>query len=290
MIKGSMVAIVTPFKDGKVDENGLRELIDFQINNGTNAIIPCGTTGESATLSYHEHDLVIDIAVDAVNGKVPVIAGTGSNNTQEAIELTRHAKSAGADAVLMITPYYNRPTQEGLYQHFEKIAGEVPIPIVLYNIASRTGVNMTPQTVARLSMINNIVGIKEASGSLAQVSEIINLCNDNFSVVSGDDVLTLPLLSVGGKGAISTVANVAPADTTDLYNAFMEGDLKKAQKFHYKLLPLIAGMFLETNPIPVKTALSLMGKISGELRLPMSTMLESNLNQLKKIMKDYGLL
>jgi 4-hydroxy-tetrahydrodipicolinate synthase len=290
MIEGSMVAIVTPFEDEGLDEEGLRELIEFQIENGTDAIIPCGTTGESATLSYEEHNRVIDITVDAVKGRVPVIAGTGSNNTSEAIRLTRHAKEAKADAVLMIAPYYNRPTQEGLYLHFKKVAEEVAIPIVLYNIASRTGVNMTPQTVSNLAKIDNIVGIKEASGSLGQVSEIINLCGDQFSVVSGDDILTLPILSVGGKGVISTVANIAPADVAGLYDAFKEGDLEKAKKLHHQLLPLIRGMFLETNPIPVKTALGLMGKISGKLRLPLSPMSESNLGKLKKIMEDYKLI
>jgi len=290
MIKGSMVAIVTPFKGGNLDEEGLRELIEFQIENGTDAIVPCGTTGESATLTHKEHDRVIDIVVNQVNGRVPVIAGTGSNNTSEATRLTRHAKDAGANAVLMIAPYYNRPTQEGIYLHFKQVAEKVSIPIILYNIASRTGVNMMPETVFRLAKIDNIVGIKEASGSLGQVSEIINLCGDKFSVVSGDDILTLPIMSVGGMGAISTVANVAPADLSGLYDSFIKGDMEKARELHHKLLPLINGMFLETNPIPVKSALSLMGKISGELRLPLSTMAEKNLIKLKKIMASYGLI
>lgn len=289
-IKGAIVAIVTPFKDGKVDEKALAELIEFQISNGTDGIVPCGTTGESATLSYEEHEFVVEFTVKQVKGRVPVIAGTGSNSTDEAIGLTKHAKKVGADAALIITPYYNKPTQEGMYRHFKAIADEVDIPIILYNVPGRTGVNLLPETVARLSKIKNIVGIKEASGSLQQVSDIIRLTGSDFIVLSGDDFIVLPLLAVGGKGVISVVSNVAPADMAGLCDAFFAGDLRKARELHYKLLPLCHAMFIETNPIPVKTALGLMGKINPELRLPLCSMSESNLNKLKQIMKDYGLI
>ncbi len=289
-IKGAIVAIVTPFRDGKVDEKALADLIEFQISNGTDGIVPCGTTGESATLSYEEHEFVVEFTVKHVKGRVPVIAGTGSNSTHEAIELTKHAKKVGADAALIITPYYNKPTQEGMYRHFKAIAEEVDIPIILYNVPGRTGVNLLPETVARLSKIRNIIGIKEASGSLQQISDIIRLTGNDFTVLSGDDFIVLPLLAVGGKGVISVVSNVAPADMAELCDAFFAGDLKKARDLHYKLLPLCHAMFIETNPIPVKTSLGLMGKINPELRLPLCSMSEANLNKLKQIMKDYGLI
>ncbi|MEK7851334.1 MAG: 4-hydroxy-tetrahydrodipicolinate synthase, partial [Deltaproteobacteria bacterium] len=223
-------------------------------------------------------------------GRAPVIAGTGSNNTAEAVRLTRHAKKAGADAALLITPYYNKPTQEGLYQHYKKVAGEVDIPIILYNVPGRTGVNMLPETVARLAEIKNIVGIKEATGDLKQISDVISLCPKEFLILSGDDFTVYPTLAVGGHGVISVVANVAPKDMAGLCDAYFAGDMKKANELHYKLLPLNAAMFYETNPIPVKTALSLMGKVSGEFRLPLCQISEGNLNKLKKIMKDYGLI
>lgn len=290
MFRGSIVAIVTPFRDGKVDEKALRELIEFQIENGTDGIVPCGTTGESATLSLDEHERVIALTIEAANKRVPVIAGTGSNNTAEAVRLTKHAKKAGADAALLITPYYNKPTQEGLYQHYKKVAEEVDIPIILYNVPGRTGVNMLPETVARLAGIKNIVGIKEATGDLKQISDVINLCPKGFLILSGDDFTVYPTLAVGGHGVISVVANVAPRDMADLCDAWFAGDMKKANELHYKLLPLNASMFFETNPIPVKTALSLMGKVSGEMRLPLCAMSEGNLNRLKKTMKEYGLI
>lgn len=290
MFRGSIVAIVTPFKDGKVDEKAFRDLIEFQINNGTDGIVPCGTTGESATLSHEEHERIIGLTIEAVNGRVPVIAGTGSNNTAEAARLTRHAKKAGANAALLITPYYNKPTQEGLYQHYRKVAEEVDIPIILYNVPGRTGVNMLPETVARLAEIKNIVGIKEATGDLKQISDVINLCPKDFLLLSGDDFTVYPTLAIGGHGVISVVANVAPKDMAGLCDAYFAGDMKKANELHYKLLPLNASMFIETNPIPVKTALSLMGKVSGEMRLPLCNMSEVNLNKLKKVMKDYGLI
>lgn len=290
MFKGSIVAIVTPFRDWKIDEKAFRDLIEFQIQNGTDGIVPCGTTGESATLSHDEHERVIELTIEAVNKRVPVIAGTGSNNTAEAVRLTRHAKKAGADGALLITPYYNKPTQEGLYQHYRKVAEEVDIPIVLYNVPGRTGVNMLPETVAKLAEIKNIVGIKEATGDLKQISDVISLCPKDFLLLSGDDFTVYPTLAVGGHGVISVTANVAPRDMAGLCDSYFAGDMKKANELHYKLLPLNASMFIETNPIPVKTALSLMGKVSGEMRLPLCAMSEGNLNKLKKVMKDYGLI
>jgi 4-hydroxy-tetrahydrodipicolinate synthase len=290
MFKGAIVAIVTPFKKGKVDEASLRKLIEFQIKNGTDGIVPCGTTGESSTLSHEEHDKVIEIAIDAVNKRVPVIAGTGSNSTAEAIRLTRHAYQAGADGALMVAPYYNRPTQEGLYQHYKAVAEAVPIPIIIYNIPGRTGVNINPDTLARLAKIKNIVGVKEASGSIKQMSDVIGLCGPNFDVLSGDDLFTLPLMAMGGRGVISVISNVAPADMAGLVDAFAAGDLKKAQALHFKMSGLIDALFLETNPTPVKAALSLMKKISYEVRLPLYKLSDANHEKLKKVMIGYGLI
>ncbi len=301
MFKGSIVAIVTPFsaaggsapggKNSVVDEKKLRELIDFQIKNGTSGILPCGTTGESATLNFDEHEKVIEIAIDQVNKRVPVIAGTGSNSTEEAIKLTQQAARAGADASLQVSPYYNRPTQRGLYEHFKAIAQSVKIPIILYNIAGRTGVNIEPETIARLAHdCKNIAAVKEASGSLDQMSRIKQLCPKEFILMSGDDSLTLPVLSIGGTGIISVVANIVPRDVADLVDAFAKGDLKGAQALHFKLLPLVKAVFLETNPIPIKTAMGLLGMCEANLRLPMCSMSIDNLEKLKIALKDYGLL
>jgi 4-hydroxy-tetrahydrodipicolinate synthase len=290
MFRGAMVAIVTPFKNNQIDENALRELIEFQIANGTDAIVPCGTTGESATLTHEEHDRVIEITIEAVKKRVPVIAGTGSNNTTEALRLTKHAYEAGADGVLIVCPYYNRPTQEGLFQHFKTIAESVPVPIIPYNIPGRTGVNMMPEMVAKLSKIKNIVGIKEASGSVKQMSDVISLCDKDFSVLSGDDIFTLPLLAMGGAGVISVISNVAPADMAGLIDAFFANDMGKAKALHHKMSPLIDALFLEVNPIPVKAALALMGRINCEYRLPLCEMSEQNYGKLKKVMTDYGLI
>jgi 4-hydroxy-tetrahydrodipicolinate synthase len=290
MFTGSIVAIITPFKNGKVDEEAYRELIEYQINNGTRAIVPCGTTGESATLSIEEHKRVVEIAVEAANKRVPVIAGTGGNSTSEAIELTGHAKEAGADATLQVCPYYNKPTQEGLYQHFRAIAKAVPLPQVLYNIPGRTGINMLPQTVARLAELEEIVAIKEASGSLGQMAEVVLLAGDKITLLSGDDNLTLPVLSLGGKGAVSVIANLVPRDAAGLFDFWEKGDVEGARSLFFKLLPLCQAMFYETNPIPVKTALALMGKVDGEMRLPLVQMAPSNLEKLKKDLADYGLL
>ncbi|MCX5849881.1 MAG: 4-hydroxy-tetrahydrodipicolinate synthase [Deltaproteobacteria bacterium] len=290
MFKGAMVAIVTPFKNDQIDEKALRELIEFQIANGTDAIVPCGTTGESATLTHEEHDRVIEITIDAVKKRVPVIAGTGSNNTAEALRLTKHAYEAGADGALIVCPYYNRPTQEGLYQHFKTIAESVPIPIIPYNIPSRTGVNLMPEMVAKLAKIKNIVGIKEASGSIKQMSDVINLCDKDFAVLSGDDIFTLPLLAIGGAGIISVISNVAPADMAGLVDAFAEGDMDQAKDLHHKMSVLIDALFIEVNPIPVKAALALMGRIKYEYRLPLCKMTEANFEKLKNIMVNYGLI
>ena len=289
MFQGSFVALVTPFKNGKIDEDALKNLIEFQVANGTNGIVPCGTTGEAATLSIEEHNQVIDIAVGTVNGRIPVIAGTGSNSTKEAIKMTIHAKETGANAALLITPYYNKPTQEGLYQHFKKIAGDVDIPIIVYNVPGRTSVNMLPATTARLSEIKNIVGIKEASSNLQQVSETIKLCGENFSVISGDDANTLPIMAAGGKGVISVTANIAPDKVAALCKACLDGNFSEARKLHYELLDLNISMFIETSPGPVKTALSLMGKVSDEVRLPLVPMNNANLSTLKSLLKKSGL-
>ena len=291
MFKGSIVAIVTPFKNGKIDEQKLKELVEFQIKNGTSGIVPCGTTGESPTLSMQEHERVIEILIEAVKKRVPVIAGTGSNSTQEAIELSVHAQRVGTDALLLVSPYYNKPTQQGLYLHFKTIAERVKIPIILYNIASRTGINIEPATIAQLAGdCKNIIGVKEASGNLDQMSRIKALCSKNFDLISGDDALTLPLLAVGGVGVISVVANIVPGDVADMVEAFSKGNIKKAQTLHYKLLPLIKAMFIETNPIPVKTAMGLLGMCQPGLRLPLCAMSEQNLEKLKKALKVYGLL
>jgi 4-hydroxy-tetrahydrodipicolinate synthase len=291
MFKGSIVAIVTPLKNGNVDEKKLTELVEFQIKHGTSGIVPCGTTGESPTLSMQEHERVIEVVIAAANKRVPVIAGTGSNSTHEAVELSVHAQKAGADALLLVSPYYNKPTQQGLYLHFKTIAQKVKIPIILYNIASRTGINIEPHTIARLSSdCKNIIGVKEASGSLDQMSRIKALCGKNFDLISGDDALTLPLLSIGGVGVISVVANIVPGDVADMVGAFSQGNIQKAQSLHYKLLPLIKAMFIETNPIPVKSAMGILRLCQPDLRLPLCAMSEENLKKLKKILQDYGLL
>lgn len=290
MFQGSIVAIVTPFKNGQIDEEAYRALIDYQIESGTSAIVPCGTTGESATLSIEEHNRVIDIAIDAVNKRVPVIAGTGANNTSEAIELTSHAKKAGADATLQVTPYYNKPGQEGLYRHYKAIAEAVSLPQVLYNVPGRTGLNMLPETVARLADIPEIVAVKEASGNLAQMTDILNLAGDKITLLSGDDNLILPVLSIGGKGVISVVANIVPGDTAAVIREWEAGNLAGAQEIYFKLYPLCQAMFYETNPVPVKTSLALMGKITDELRLPLAPMSDVNLEKLKVVLSNYGLI
>jgi 4-hydroxy-tetrahydrodipicolinate synthase len=290
MFSGSMVALVTPFRDGKVDWRSLEGLVDFHIQNGTHGIVPCGTTGESATLSHEEHDEVIEAVIKAVNKRVPVIAGTGSNSTDEAVRLTRAAEKAGADGALMISPYYNRPTQEGIYQHYKKVAAAVGIPIIVYNIPGRTGSKIEPETLARLAEIRNVAGVKEATGSVDQAIDVIRLCGDNLAVYSGEDSLTFSLMALGGQGVISTVANITPKEMAQLAEACLEGNWEKGRELQLKLVPLIRSVFIETNPIPVKTALSLMGKCGPELRLPLTPMSEGALKKLKQAMIDFGLL
>lgn len=291
IFRGAFVAIVTPFIDGQVDEQGLIDLIEFHIANGTNGIVPCGTTGESATLSHEEHHRVVDLTVKTVNGRVPVVAGSGSNSTAEAINLTRHAKDAGVDGVLMVSPYYNKPSQEGLYQHYKAVAEAVDVPIILYNVPSRTSSNILPQTVARLAQIDNIAGVKEATADLNQISEVIRLCPDDFSVLSGDDFTSMPTVLIGGTGVISVTSNVAPRDMADMMEAALAGDVTRAKQIHYKLFPLMQAMFYDTNPVPAKKALELMGKIkSGTPRLPLYRMDDDNLARLKAALSAYGLI
>ncbi len=286
MFTGSHVAIVTPFRKGKVDERALGDLIEWQIAKGTNGIVPCGTTGESATLSHEEHNRVIELTVEVVRRRVPVTAGTGSNSTDEAISLTKHAKEAGADAALLITPYYNKPTQEGLYRHYKAIAEAVDLPLVLYNIPGRTGVNMLPVTIARLAVIENIVGVKEGSGVIQQASDIVHTCGDRLAVLAGDDAMTLPMMAVGGQGVITVTANIAPTEMANMVKAFAAGNVEEARRIHFQLSPLFAALFYETNPIPVKEALGMMGKIDPELRLPLCPMGKDNRDKLMQVMKE----
>jgi len=290
MFKGSIVAIVTPFTNGGVDVEKLRELVEFQIEGGTDAIVPCGTTGEASTLDYDEHMLVIKTVVEQVNKRVPVIAGTGSNSTAEAIELTQLAKEAGVDGCLLVTPYYNKPTQEGLFLHYKAVAEGVAIPQILYNVPGRTGVNLLPETVARLAVIKNIVAIKEATGSLQQASEVMALCGDQIDVLSGDDFITFPMMACGAKGVISVLANIMPKAVGDLTDAYIAGDLVTARKLHLDTLKISNAMFIESNPVPVKTALGLMGKCSDEVRLPLAPMSAGNKEKLAAIMREYKLI
>ena len=289
MFTGAMVALITPFHDGGVDYKTLDELIEFQVENGIDAIVPVGTTGECPTLSHEEHKQVIERVVKSVGGGTPVIAGAGSNSTAEAIELTAFAKKVGADATLQVCPYYNKPMQEGFYQHFKAIADEVDLPMVLYNIPGRCGAGLTPETVARLAEIDNVVAIKEATGSLDQASEIAMRCD--ITIISGDDSLTLPLASVGGKGVISVVANIVPADVKAMTDIILEGDLGSARQWHRKLFALSKNMLtLATNPIPIKAAMAMLDMCSEELRLPLTPLEDNKKDSLRKTLKDYGLL
>ena len=288
--QGSFVAMVTPFRDGKVDEAKLRELVEFHVTHGTDGLIPCGTTGESPTLSHDEHKRVVETVIEAARGRIKVVAGTGSNSTSEAIDLTKHAERAGANGALVVNPYYNKPTQEGLYRHYRAVAESVTIPIVAYNIQSRTAVNVEPHTLARLARdVRNIVGVKEASGSLDQMSQVILACGPDFSVLSGDDNITLPLLAIGGSGVISVIANILPRETSDMVHAALDGDWKRARDLHYRLFPLARAAFLETNPIPIKEAMAMAGMIEPEFRLPMCRMSDANRAQLRAILKAYAL-
>ncbi|VAV84026.1 4-hydroxy-tetrahydrodipicolinate synthase [hydrothermal vent metagenome] len=289
MFRGCFTALVTPFKGGKVDEDAFRGLIEFQIENGVDGIVPCGTTGESATLTHDEHNRVVDIAVEAAGGRVKVIAGAGSNSTGETVRLTRHAKEAGADAALLITPYYNKPTQAGLYEHYSKVAAEVDIPIILYNVPGRTGVNMTPETTGKLSAIDNIVGIKDATGDIAQVTEVIERSVEGFEIISGDDFITMPMLAIGAEGVISVTSNIMPREVSDMCRLFFEGNLEASRELHYRLQGMHRAMFIETSPIPAKTALSIMGLMEEEFRLPLLALSDSNRVELEKTLTTYGL-
>jgi 4-hydroxy-tetrahydrodipicolinate synthase len=290
MFQGSFTAIVTPFKNGEFDEAAFRELIDFQVEGGSNGVVPCGTTGESATLSHEEHHRVVETAVEQAAGRVPVIAGTGSNSTSETVSLTKHAEGAGASGCLVITPYYNKPNPQGLYEHYKAVAEATSLPIIMYNVPGRTGRNMMPDEVARAAEIPNIVGIKEATADLTQVSDVVALCPDDFVVLSGDDFTVLPLISVGGKGVITVVGNIAPGKMAGLCEAALKGDWDSARQLHYYLRPINNAMFFETNPIPVKTALKLMGKITGEVRPPLAPMSGANEERLAAVLKEAGLL
>ncbi|MCL2102842.1 MAG: 4-hydroxy-tetrahydrodipicolinate synthase [Syntrophorhabdaceae bacterium] len=284
MFKGAITALITPFRNGKLDAAALRKLVAFQIRNGIHGIVACGTTGEASTLSFEEHEKVIQIVLDAVKGKVRVIAGTGSNSTKEAVILTRYARKAGADAALIVTPYYNKPTQKGLIDHYKAIAEEVDIPIILYNVPGRTGVNMTADTVARLAEIKNIVGLKEASGNFAQICEILRSTPEDFCLLSGDDALYFPMLALGADGVISVTSNVAPREMVDLYEACVAGDIARARELHFRLWPLMQVLFIETSPIPVKTAVAMMGMVQEELRMPLCAMSEANRKTLAKVL------
>ena len=287
---GSYVALVTPFRNGKVDETKLRELVEMHAANGTDGLVPCGTTGESPTLSHDEHKRVVEIVIEAARKRLKILAGTGSNSTSEAIELTKHAEKAGADGALVVNPYYNKPTQEGLYRHFRAVAESVAIPIVLYNIQSRTAVNIETATMARLVKdVKNIRGVKEASGSLDQMSQVIAACGPSFSVLSGDDNVTLALMAVGGHGVISVIANLLPRETAEMVHAALEGDIKRARELHYRLFPMARAAFMETNPIPIKEAMAMAGMLEPEFRLPMCRMGEANRETLRGIVRQYGL-
>ncbi len=292
MFTGSIVAMITPFdQNNKIDEQGIKELVEFHIKNGTDGIVPCGTTGESPTLSHEEHKKVIELTIKAVAGRVPVIAGTGSNSTEEAIDLTASAKEMGADGVLLVMPYYNKPTQKGLYEHFKTIAEKVDIPGIIYNVPSRSGVNMLPSTLAELAELKNVVAVKEASGSLEQMTEIMSLCGDKITLLSGDDKILLPVLSIGGKGVISVVANIIPKEVSTMIEEYQQGNYQQAREMFMDVIyPLSDAMFYETNPIPVKTAAGLMGLPAGDLRLPLCSMEEGHLIKLKTQLKRFGLL
>jgi len=288
--RGTTVALITPFQNnGKVDEAGYKRLLDWQIEQGTDVILTCGTTGESATLSHTEHEKVIELTIQHVDGRVPVLCGTGSNSTSEAISLTQFAEKAGADAILSVGPYYNKPPQGGFYQHFKAIAESVSLPIIIYNVPGRTGSNITAQTTLRLAEIPNIIGVKEASGNLSQIMTIIKDRPDGFLVLSGDDSITLPILALGGDGIISVVANEAPALLHEMVHSTFANDWEKARQLHNKLLPLMEFNFVESNPIPVKTGVALMGMIEDNFRLPLIKMTDANKQKMKDILKELGL-
>ena len=289
MFNGALTALITPFRDGAVDVPALRELIEWQIQSGIDGLVPCGSTGESATLTHAEHDAVVKLTIEQARRRVPVIAGTGSNSTAEAIRLTVAAAEMGADGALLLSPYYNKPTQDGIYRHYKTVAASVQIPILLYNIPGRTASNITPETIARLAEIKNIVGIKEASGSMDQASDILKLAGDNITILSGDDSLTVPLIALGAQGVISTCSNAVPREMHDLADAALAGDFAKSREMHFKLLPLMRALFVETNPIPIKQALAYMGKCANELRMPLVPMTAGPAERLRVAMKELRL-
>ncbi|WP_027370695.1 4-hydroxy-tetrahydrodipicolinate synthase [Desulfovermiculus halophilus] len=289
--QGALTALVTPFHNNEIDEERFRAHIEDQIVRGIHGLVPCGTTGESATMTHEEHKQAIKICVDQAKGRVPVLAGAGSNNTREAIELTTFAKQAGADGTLHITPYYNKPTQAGVVAHFQAIAREVPMPMIVYNVPGRTGLNVLPETLAKLhATVPEVVGVKEASGNINQMSQVIEHCGPDFTVLAGDDFVVLPLLSLGGKGVISVLSNLLPDKMASLCEAYAHADLEKAKGLHYELAPLCRAMFLETNPIPVKTSLALMGRLELSLRLPLVPMQPENEAKLREDLSRAGLL
>jgi 4-hydroxy-tetrahydrodipicolinate synthase len=289
LFSGSLVALVTPFKNGAVDEEGLRKNVRFQIDNGTSGLVPCGTTGEAPTLSMEEWEEVISITVEEASDRIPVIAGTGTNSTAKTIELTRRAKELGAGAALVVTPYYNKPTQEGIYRHYKAVATETGFPLVLYNVPGRTGINMLPDTVTRLCELDEVVALKEASGNLAQASDIVRDCGSRLDLLSGDDILTLPMLSVGAKGVISVIANIVPGDVSRMVSCFLSGDVDEARKIHEWLIPLCRAIFIESNPIPIKGAMVMMGMPSGEPRLPLVPISGPNGELVRQELARYGL-
>jgi len=290
--EGSYVALVTPFdSEGRIDEEAYRALIRRQIKAGTAGLVPCGSTGEAATLTHEEFRRALQIALEESRGDVPVMAGVGTNATWKAVELAREAESMGADALLVLAPYYNKPTQEGLYQHFRAVAKESHVPIMLYNIPGRTAVNVAPGTIARIAKdCPNVIAVKDAAGSLDQTSETLALCGPKFTVMSGDDSLTIPMMSVGARGVVSVIANVAPKETAALVAAYLKGDHKKAAALHLKMFPLVKALFVETNPIPVKAALAMMGQCRPEPRLPLTPLSDAARPVLKKALKDFGLI
>jgi 4-hydroxy-tetrahydrodipicolinate synthase len=290
MFHGALTAIITPFRDGALDEAALRELVEWQIQSGIDGLVPCGSTGESATLSHTEHERVIKITIEQTRKRVPVVAGTGSNSTAEAIRLTASAREMGADGALLISPYYNKPTQDGIYKHYKMVAASVDLPIFAYNIPGRTGSNIAPETFARLAEIKNIIGVKEASGSTEQTSDILRLTNGKFTVLSGDDALTVPLMAIGAKGVIATIGNAMPREIHELAAAGLAGDFERARQLHYKMLPLMRTLFIETNPICIKQALAFMGKCCNELRMPLVPMTAPAAEKLKAAMKELRLI
>ena len=289
--QGSLVAMVTPFRNGKVDDAKVRELVELHVAQGTDGIVACGTTGEDPGLTHGEHERVVETIIETARKRLPVIVGTGSNSTAHTVELTRHAERVGAAAALVVNPYYNKPTQEGLYQHFRTVAESVAIPIIVYNIQSRSAINLETDTLARLARdCKNVVGVKEASGSLDQMTQVIAACGPDFSVLSGDDNLTLPLMAIGGRGVISVIANLVPREVAEFTHAALDGDWKRARELHYKLYPLARAAFIETNPIPIKEAMAMAGMIEPEFRLPMCRMSDANRTKLRGILAAYGVI